>query len=168
MPEQFRHKGRSKAQVYQEKKQRKQRKYLSSRERRSLGLMTLPTNSIIFAAMKPLQHLWNQYMDDLKSGGAADQFMAKLIKADFHGAHMTVTQATCPTLIGISGIVVQETAKTFNLVTQQNVVKSICKQGTVFSVVIGQMVYHLYGHQLQYRSSERAARKFKGKPTIEL
>lgn len=42
------------------------------------------------------------------------------------------------------------------------------KKGAVFAFKVGGHVATLYGSQICYRSAERAVRKFKPKPTVDL
>ncbi|EPQ53887.1 RNase P subunit p29-like protein [Gloeophyllum trabeum ATCC 11539] len=120
---------------------------------------------------------------------------AKLVKADFHGSLITVGQAKNPALIGLSGIVILETENAFRVITQRNQVKLLPKRNSIFklfvplhstlpttgqplsssTLTIAQTVldiphleFELYGNQFCFRSSERAARKFKAKESIEL
>jgi len=51
----------------------------------------------------------------------------RLMNADFHAANLRVTQSRCPSLVGISGIVLQETKNAFVLVTCDNQLKSECQ-----------------------------------------
>jgi len=44
----------------------------------------------------------------------------------------------------------------------------IPKRNSVFSVEIGDFVTHIYGSKFELRSSERSAKKFKVKGTIDL
>ena len=44
----------------------------------------------------------------------------RLLKADFHGAVITVVRSTIPTTIGIRGILLQETYRSFKLITEAN------------------------------------------------
>jgi len=48
----------------------------------------------------------------------------QLMNADLHAALLHVTQSCCSSLVGISGIVLQETRNTFVLVTPHNQLKS--------------------------------------------
>jgi len=48
----------------------------------------------------------------------------KLMNADLHAAVLRVTQSRSPSLVGISGIVLQETKNAFLLVTSNNQLKS--------------------------------------------
>ena len=84
-----------------------------------------------------LHELWRSYILELlptqSTSKTAHLDMAeKLLKADFHGAHLTgsvfysfiykdaVAQSTCATLMGQSGIVLQETRNMFKIVTARN------------------------------------------------
>jgi len=48
----------------------------------------------------------------------------RLMNADLHAAVLHVTQSCCPSLVGLSGIVLQETKNTFVLVTADSQLKS--------------------------------------------
>lgn len=48
----------------------------------------------------------------------------QLMNADLHAALLHVTQSRCSSLVGISGIVLQETRNTFVVVTRDNQLKS--------------------------------------------
>jgi len=95
---------------------------------------------------------------------------ARLLKADFHGAIITVFRSKCPSYVGATGILVQETENTFKVVTVDDKLKVIPKAHSVFSLKLGELphVATLYGNHFCYRSYERSGRKFKTKTTIEL
>eukprot|EP00054_Salpingoeca_dolichothecata_P035163 m.4664 g.4664 ORF g.4664 m.4664 type:complete len:231 (+) comp5120_c0_seq1:86-778(+) len=125
----------------------------------------------------PLHELWSQYFFELlnlQSGFTASKLAGlnlsgRLLKADFHGAIIKVTRSKCPTLVGLEGILIQETERTFRIVTQQDQLKCLPKKNSVFSVEFQGLTFSLYGNHLQYRSSERAvSKRFKPKPTIDL
>lgn len=63
-----------------------------------------------------------------------------MVKADFTGSRVRVKSAKNDCLIGIEGLVVQETAETIKLVTEKNVVKVIPKANSLFT-----MVFPAYG-----------------------
>ncbi|KAH7341773.1 Rof/RNase P-like protein [Rhizoctonia solani] len=102
----------------------------------------------------------------------------KLVKADFHGCKMTVKASKCPTLIGSSGIVMEETANIFRIITTDDRVKVLPKQNSIFMFTVPlqtdqnqaspELQFELYGNQFRYRAEDRASRKFKSKETIEL
>lgn len=84
----------------------------------------------------PLHDLWVDYFlnalalkstsnfpkDNLDSNW--DNVNQRLMKADFHGADVCVVRSRCPSLVGIRGIVVQDTKSTFRILGEDNVVKS--------------------------------------------
>uniref|UniRef100_A0A8C4RVZ6 Ribonuclease P protein subunit p29 n=2 Tax=Erpetoichthys calabaricus TaxID=27687 RepID=A0A8C4RVZ6_ERPCA len=93
---------------------------------------------------------------------------SKLLKADFHGAIVTVTKSKCPSYVGTTGIILQETKHVFRIVTQHDRLKVIPKRNSVFTVEIDGFITHVYGSKFQLKSSERSAKKFKLKGTIDL
>ena len=58
----------------------------------------------------------------------------KLSKADFTGIHLFILSSRNPSLVGISGLVIEETASTFRLVSKDNLVRIIPKDGTQFKL----------------------------------
>lgn len=105
--------------------------------------------------VKPLHHLHTIYLSNLlnlpahpwpNASSAStstttptlaishDMLHSKLSKADFTGASLLVTTARNPSLNGINGLVIEETASTFRLVTPLSTVKVIPKNGTQFSI----------------------------------
>lgn len=107
------------------------------------------------------------------SGDALDQ---RILKADYHGCFLTVEASTCPSYIGQSGLLIQETTETMRIITTSNHLITIPKHHTIFifkyhmdpTIQTQYIQIRLFGNQLAYRSSERSVRKFKGKPTIAL
>jgi len=49
----------------------------------------------------------------------------QLMKADFHGANITIYKSRCASLVGLTGIVVQDTKKTFRICGTDNHIRSI-------------------------------------------
>ncbi|OSD01607.1 RNase P/MRP, p29 subunit [Trametes coccinea BRFM310] len=180
---------------------------VSKQEARRAGFWKLREEETKFALFVPLHSLWLGYMTELLSlslpptraesnpatalPGSAGMH-AKLIKADFHGAVITVRRSKNPCLIGLCGIVVHETENAFKVVTQRDQLKLIPKQHSVFAFAVPlyattalpthsstspairtvldmpHIEFELYGNHFCYRAAERAGRKFKHKETIEL
>ncbi|XP_020670745.3 ribonuclease P protein subunit p29 isoform X2 [Pogona vitticeps] len=92
----------------------------------------------------------------------------KLLKADLHGALITVTKSKCPSYVGITGIVLQEMKHVFKIITKEDKLKVIPKLNSVFSIELDGFVSYIYGSRIQFRASERSAKKFKGKGTLDL
>ncbi|KAI0022509.1 ribonuclease P protein subunit p29 [Xylariomycetidae sp. FL0641] len=150
-------------------------KPLSARERRRLGLYDIPREGQKYAIFEPLNKLWIGYMHEILGSevytggqGAA----AKLSAADFHGAYVEVARSGCPSRVGIRGIVVKDSRFTFEVITQQNKIKIVPKEGTIFRFHVPAQddatesrtpfTFEIHGDQFQYRSADRANRKFKG------
>lgn len=95
--------------------------------------------------------------------------MMKLSMADYNGALLEVTRCHNKNMQGIEGIVLWDAQKTFIMVTKGKLVdevKSIPKRGTVFQFQVPlneskALQYSIFGDRFQYRSSDRAGRKFK-------
>ncbi|KAK3292106.1 uncharacterized protein B0H64DRAFT_376692 [Chaetomium fimeti] len=170
----------------QEKKKQQRKKALkpkplSATQRRRLGLYDVPRAAQRYALFEPLHRLWLGYVREILGAevytggeGAA----AKLASADFHGAGVEVVRSGCVSRVGIEGIVVKDSKFAFEVVTRRNQVKLVPKEGTVFRFVVpvpdvggeegeGQaaqtssMVFEIHGEQFQFRSADRASRKFR-------
>ncbi|KAH0619600.1 hypothetical protein JD844_000347 [Phrynosoma platyrhinos] len=120
----------------------------------------------------PLHELWKQYIRDLCNGLKPDaqpqMIQTKLLKADLHGALVTVTKSKCPSYVGTTGIIVQEMKHIFKIITKEDKLKVIPKLNCVFSIELDGFVSYIYGSRIQFRASERSAKKFKGKGTLDL
>ncbi|KAK4097843.1 putative rRNA and tRNA processing protein [Parathielavia hyrcaniae] len=162
-------------------------KPLSASERRRLGLYDVPRRGQRYALFEPLHRLWLGYVREILGGevhtggeGAA----AKLASADFHGAGVEVVRSGCVSRVGIEGIVVKDSKFAFEVVTKKDRLKLVPKEGTVFRFEVpvpvpvpvtmggeeGQdgseertsnMVFEIHGEQFQFRSADRASRKFR-------
>nr|SVE94584.1 EOG090X0GV5 [Simocephalus serrulatus] len=153
---------------------RNKKKTLTSIEKRKLGLHKLPKTGLKYKSFAALHKLWMEYMEsvlDLEvSTKSANQDMLhqRIAKADYHGCLLMVTRSKCPSYIGVIGIVVLETKNTFQLICEDDKLKIIPKRDSVFTFTISRWTLTLFGNHMNIRPSERAARKFKSKPTIDL
>ncbi|KAI8902385.1 Rof/RNase P-like protein [Globomyces pollinis-pini] len=162
--------------IQQQKKNN--RKLLYRKQRRELGLYDIPKESQKYHQLNvnvrwdlfvPLHQLWLGYMDNLlKDVTNLQNIFAKLVKADFHGAIVTVTRSKCPSNIGIYGIIVKDTENMLYLITKGDEMKVIPKQNNVFSIAIRDKLFTLYGNQFCHRPADRASKKFKTKQTVDL
>ncbi|RKP10228.1 Rof/RNase P-like protein [Thamnocephalis sphaerospora] len=158
-----------------EKRRRRQRQgnakpqALTAREKRSLGVHQLSHANRSYATFEPLHALWCQYIAEVRgSGGGAKALLPKLLKADLHGSMLTVTRSRCPNYVGVTGIMVMETKNIFHIIDRRNKLRAIPKAHSVFSLCIQGHEYLVYGDQFCHRSGDRAAKKFKGRPTVDL
>ncbi|KAG8944402.1 hypothetical protein FRC04_001982 [Tulasnella sp. 424] len=100
---------------------------------------------IWYSLFLPIHHLWVAYIAELLNLQKQPENLktpptlnvptahAKLVKADFHGAIITVKDSKSPSLIGQSGIVVHESENTFKIITQRNKFKVIPKRNSIFT-----------------------------------
>lgn len=155
-----------------EKQKRRKRanksRALTAKEKRTLDVYHIPLDARKYELFLPLHELWKGYMDELFGPTNPVVFTLKLLKADFHGAIITVVRSKCPTYVGVSGIVAQETENVFKIITPSNALRVIPKANNVFTVHIRNSVFTVHGNQFRYRASQRSAKKFKAKPNIDL
>ncbi|KAM0786484.1 hypothetical protein ACM66B_001942 [Microbotryomycetes sp. NB124-2] len=106
---------------------------------------------------------------------------AKLLKAEFVGCKMRVKRAKNPGLVGIEGIVVQETQQTFKFAVPEAPVKIIPKLGSIFTFSLPldsketqtavitnetkEVTFDIYGDAFAHRTAERVGRKWKAGST---
>lgn len=131
---------------------------------------------------EPLHNLWLGYVrevlgNEIYTGG--EGAAAKLASADFHGAELEVVRSVCVSRVGIKGIVIKDSKFAFEVITRKNKLKLVPKEGTVFRFEVppqakggqeqdaskkdqlGSMVVELHGEQFQFRSADRASKKFR-------
>lgn len=83
-----------------------------------------------YSDFAPLHKLWQQYMDELLK--SCKDREARILAADFHGCSLQVTRAVNTAHVGLTGIVIKDTAATFTILTQADHVHYIPKRGSVF------------------------------------
>ncbi|XP_054878385.1 ribonuclease P protein subunit p29 [Poeciliopsis prolifica] len=153
-------------------KNRKKAKGLNARQKRMMKVFHIKPQHQRYELFLPLHQLWRQYVVDLCGGlkpTVNPQYVQqKLMKADLHGAVITVVRSKCPSYVGTTGILIQEFKHVFKIITKEDQVKVIPKRNSVFSVEMDSFVSHFYGNKMEFRASERSAKKFKVKGTIDL
>lgn len=160
---------------------------LSSRKRRALGLHDAPRKGRKFAVYEPLHRLWLGYIrevlgNDVYGGGQGAG--AKLSAAEFHGAEVEVSRSTCPSRVGIRGIVIKDGKHVFEIITRRNEVKIVPKEGTMFRVEVpvdkvagdnaeagaaaatetetkDRFKFEIHGDQILLRGADRANKRYK-------
>ena len=110
---------------------KKDKKRLTSKERKEL--FKLKSKHIDFNLLLPLYDLWKKYMTNVLQSIKNANDLMKLIKCDYHGALVSVVAAKNTSLVGLTGIILQETKLTFKLVSENNRVSVIPKSGCIFA-----------------------------------
>ncbi|XP_047436628.1 ribonuclease P protein subunit p29 [Mugil cephalus] len=154
------------------KRKSKKAKGLNARDKRKMKIFQIKPEHQRYELFLPLHELWKQYIVDLCGGlrpsSNPQVVQQKLLKADFHGAIIKVVRSTCPSYVGTTGILVQEFKHVFKIITKEDRLKVIPKRNSVFAVEINGFVSHIYGSKFEQRASERSAKKFKVRGTIDL
>ena len=118
-----------------------------------------------------MNQMWNEYVTNLMNKGTnPDTISAKMTKCDLHGAIIEVINSVNKNNIGIKGIMLFESKKTFNILCTNNKLKTILKQGTIFSVRLpyGDIEVNIIGDNFMYKSAERTKVKYKTKYNLNL
>jgi ribonuclease P protein subunit POP4 len=151
--------------IKKEKKKRKNR--LTSKERRELFDVT-KSKDLHYSFLIGLNDLWKGYISSVIKSIKSPNDQLKLIRADFHGALFVVSAAKNPALVGIKGIVIQETKNTFRLITQEDRVVTVSKVGTLFAFESEGSIFKLNGTQLSMTPQQRARTKPKVRSKVDM
>lgn len=157
---------------------RKTKKPLNSKEKRDLGLYRLPRKGLQYSSFDSLHRLWLGYMTELldlqslEAGGWIPglseetrqlQLQMRVCRADLTGALVTTSSASCPSMVGVSGIVVMETKNTLQILMKDNKLRLIPKSGSSFSFQVGGYKFTLPGSSILSKPAERITKKLKNK-----
>ena len=131
------------------------------KKRLKISKPILDKSQFLYDSFTSLNELWLQYISQVvKDPLKFSQNSALLVKSDFHGAKFVIKRSRIPSLIGLIGIVVEETEGSFSLACIDGY-KRVLKGGTEFSFLIGDCEYTINGDLFKGRPAERAWRKFK-------
>ncbi|PVV05020.1 hypothetical protein BB560_000462 [Smittium megazygosporum] len=149
-------------------KPKKQSKRLSSRLRKKLGIYTIPKENHRYSVFEPLHTLWKEYIGRVIGTSTGSVASQRIVKAEFHGAFVSVIRSKCYSFVGKEGIVIQETKNTFTIISKDNKLLTIPKTNTLFEIRVSNLSFTFFGNQIMYRASERATKKFKPKSSLGL
>lgn len=126
----------------------------------------LKKEKLNYERLLEMNKMWQEYITELMNGTKNSEIiLGKMLKADLHGAILTVVNSTNKNNLGISGINVFESKRTFNLLNEKNEIKTILKQGNVFETILDYNNYKIliHGGNFIFKSAERTKIKFKPK-----
>uniref|UniRef100_A0A914YF82 Ribonuclease P protein subunit p29 n=1 Tax=Panagrolaimus superbus TaxID=310955 RepID=A0A914YF82_9BILA len=123
----------------------------------------LSSASLKYSDYIPLYELWCGYFSELLS--SMKQPDERLLKTDYHGCILYVTDSPNSSQLGLYGIVLHESKSTFQLLTKKDKLVVIQKEHTTFQFVFQNRVFTLFGDALGQRSFARG-KKFKGRLTL--
>lgn len=154
------------------KKRRREPYDIRKNPKRKAHRVKLSAEERKYSIYEPLCELWKQYARSLKAQGGP--FAARVLKMDLHGAPVKVSRSKDPSLVGIQGILIAETANTVMIAVKGSQEKEIengkiipdrvvtvPKNVSVIHVVFDDVQIELFMPALAFRASERSARKFK-------
>ncbi|GAB7338865.1 hypothetical protein MBLNU457_5551t1 [Dothideomycetes sp. NU457] len=170
-----------------DRKNRKSRKPkpLSAKKKRSLCIYDIPKEQRKYQIYVPLHDMWCAYVREILGTSTQTDGDGKfrahvstttagpmLASADFHGAMIEVVRSRCVSRVGLKGIVLKDSKYTFELITEQNELKTIPKEHSLFRFQLPlpdsddstgkrALVFELHGSQFENRAPERANKKFK-------
>ncbi|KAJ3507564.1 hypothetical protein NMY22_g16893 [Coprinellus aureogranulatus] len=142
-----------KAELRKKEKERRKLGLVGKKKRKERGIWKFDQKVVQYLQLLPLHHLWMGYMSELlglpapptgsiRPGSigsnvpSSSSMHPKLLKADFHGAVLTVKDSKNPSLVGLSGILIHETENAFKLVTSKNKVKLVPKENSIFTFAV--------------------------------
>jgi len=157
---------------------RKSKKPLTAKEKRSLGLYRLPKKGLKYSSFEALNSMWNGYMkelldlESLESGGWSPnlneetrqlQLQMRVCRAELSGALLSVASASCPSHVGVTGIVVLESKNTLQIISEDNKLRLIPKLGSSFSFKFEGYKFTFPGSSIHSKPAERITKKLKNK-----
>ncbi|XP_055388587.1 ribonuclease P protein subunit p29-like [Condylostylus longicornis] len=156
---------------------------LSKTELKKRGMLDITEDNLTFHDGLVLNALWRQYIGQILNISAPPSGHQQtsspipylltqcnvLAVSDFHGAHVKIIQAKNPSVVGMDGIVMQETEQTFRIVCRDNRIKTVLKSTCIFHLFTGtDRIFILHGKHLCYRTALRSKVKIKSKDTVQL
>ncbi|KAK0426144.1 hypothetical protein QR680_009554 [Steinernema hermaphroditum] len=108
-----------------------------------------------YSQFQSIYELWCAYFSSLIGDITPDE---RMIKADYHGCLLIVSDSPCRNLIGRVGIVIHETRRTFQIITKQDRVLTLPKAGASFQFALDGRVFTLFGDAVLQRSFLRGKR----------
>lgn len=124
--------------------------------------------SLKYSDLISMNTLWNEYINNLLNKSLQpDTIFSKMLKADLHGCIIEVTNSKNLNQIGIKGLNLLETRRTFNILCQDNKLRTILKKGTCFKIQLPYVEKNYFvkiiGDNFMYKAVERTKAKFKNK-----
>ncbi|KNC78834.1 hypothetical protein SARC_08751 [Sphaeroforma arctica JP610] len=109
--------------------------------------------NITYEKAMPGHAMWLEYVSHLWSAlpGESNSAQARaslLVSVDMHGCLITVSNARNASLVGVSGIVLQDSVRTFTIVTKTNAIKVLPKDGATFTTNAHSIVIVWHGNGL--------------------
>lgn len=115
--------------------------------------------SLTYSVFEQVHELWLSYATEILKIGDAYRWY----RTDLHGCKLKCSASKNPTLVGVEGIVVQETQNTFIVITTTNRVITLPKRDSLFEFQVHNQTYRIHGYNLLYTPQMRSKDKVKQK-----
>lgn len=131
------------------------RQDLSGKQYQKKGLGSLKAERGRIPSFRDLvgvHDLWKSYVARLQVTSKNAKTLEQLVLgADLQGSYLTVSRSSVPSMVGLAGILLRETANTFQIVTPKEKARTIPKRGCAFRLAIGNRIITLSGAALEGR-----------------
>ncbi|KAK1392646.1 Ribonuclease P protein subunit p29 [Heracleum sosnowskyi] len=134
------------------KNSKRSKKHMSMKQHKKFGSLTLPDDSHNFEIYKPMHEMWKGYITQVLKNVGNNQFAQCLLSADLHGAIILVVQSKIVSFVGVSGIMIRETAETFSVISADNKFQVVPKKSSVFMLQADRWKITLIGDELRSRN----------------
>ncbi|XP_065632884.1 ribonuclease MRP protein subunit POP4 isoform X2 [Quercus suber] len=121
---------------------KRSKKHMSVKQHKKCGSFDLPQELHKYDVFRPMHEMWKGYMMQLLETVRKNQLAQCLLNADLHGAF----------ILGVSGIMIRETAETFGIITQDGVFRVVPKKISVFIFQVDCWKVTLHGDKLTSRN----------------
>lgn len=105
---------------------------MSLKKHKKCGSFDLPCDVQKFDNFRPMHEMWKDYIKQLLKNTGSNQLAQRLLGADLHGAIILVAECKVDSFIGVSGIMIRETAETFGIITQDDKFRVVPKKLSIF------------------------------------
>nr|XP_026693315.1 ribonuclease P protein subunit p29-like [Ciona intestinalis] len=144
-------------------KKKKQKKSLRQCKADLKRALTQNSN---YAEYEPLRKMWSEYIREVLYVGGKKQVDMKMaqevfLKADLHGAVISVVLSNCKHLEKTKGTIITESKNMFQIVTLKNTIRNIPKKNSVFEIIFENLRVTIFGDQFCIKPSQRLTKKFK-------
>lgn len=131
---------------------KRSKRHMSMKQLKKCGSFNLPQEFHNYEMFKPMHEMWKSYiMQHIKNVGK-NQLARCLLSADLHGAVILVAECKITGFTGLSGIMVRETAETFEIITQDDKFRVVPKNVSVFMLQADCWKITLHGDKLTSRN----------------
>lgn len=151
------------------------KKQISGRQRRKLGFYKIKEKKVCYKSFLKFHDAWKEttsYVLGLEhlrlhkyNGDPRDSLTEtvqnRFKKIELFGSIAEVTSSRNPNLVGLKGLVINESKCTFTIVSEDDKVKSVPKMDSVFNFVLDEFSFSVFGSHIYQRPVDKAKHALK-------